>query len=220
MLPGYSPSIVYAGDIPQRVSFVASAISGDATIVIPSAAQAGDLVVILQMAANTVSTVPTAVTPAGFTDISNISSNVQNYNPMRNICSYKVITAADKGATLTGMEGNNSNRKMLLVFRTIHPITAITPVSIQTHNTTSAPSLKTITVAGQPAPVILMGQGSTIGADVTLSGTVATEGVIVNSSNNRQTAAYLIQNDVVANKTFNQSNGNVNMMQCFGLVVT
>lgn len=99
------------GVFPTTVSFVDSTATSTGTIVIPNSAQTGDLAILCDSAAG--GTI-TAVIPTGFTSYSNLT----NASPaIRGIISYKILTASDPGATVTGMAAATNLRKTLLVFR-------------------------------------------------------------------------------------------------------
>jgi hypothetical protein len=83
-----------------------SATSTASTITWPSV-KAGDIAVLHDYAASAAST-PTAVTPDGFTNACD-SSNAT----LRAMTSWKLCTGAESGS-LTGMNGNVSNRKAMV----------------------------------------------------------------------------------------------------------
>jgi len=88
--------------------------------------QAGDLAVILDMASNTIAALPTFITPAGWSATTNTSGNDDSGNGVRANLSYKILTAANIGATFTGMQGNLRHRKSVIMFRCTRPIQAVT----------------------------------------------------------------------------------------------
>ena len=89
------------------------------TFTIDSGIQTGDLMVLLD-AATMIST-SGLVVPSGFTMV---SDNLETTNP-RFVSSYKILTAADAGTTLTGMTGSVASRKILLYFRFATPVTSV-----------------------------------------------------------------------------------------------
>lgn len=96
----------------NTISLFASAVSNTSTITVPSGVEAGDFMVLFDIAFNA-STTPTLVTPSGFTAAVNNTGNNG-----RIATSYKqVLSSADAETTLTGMNGTTSNNKILLVFR-------------------------------------------------------------------------------------------------------
>lgn len=88
--------------------------AGSATISMPAGIQSGDLAVLFDLAQNTSTTQPTAVTPTGFT---NESSNAAGATyGVRSMSSYKVLTGSE--TTITGMAtGTRDTLKVLVVFR-------------------------------------------------------------------------------------------------------
>ena len=96
----------------NTISLFASATSDTSTITVPSGVQAGDFMALFDIAQNTSGT-PTLVVPSGFTQ-----DREANGNQRRIINSYKqILSSADAGTTLTGMNGTSTNNKILLVFR-------------------------------------------------------------------------------------------------------
>jgi hypothetical protein len=112
VLWGGTKSFPSTGVTSNTISLFASAISDTSTITVPSGVEAGDFMVLFDIAFNT-STTPTLVTPSGFTTI----EDGNGVNGRINTSRKQVLSSADAGTTLTGMNGNSSNNKILLVFR-------------------------------------------------------------------------------------------------------
>ena len=86
--------------------------SATASAVIPATIQAGDIAVFIDR--TSAASAITPVIPAGFTSI--VQSNHGGTNLRNTFSSYKLLTAADSGATVTGMTGS-SYSKVLMIFR-------------------------------------------------------------------------------------------------------
>ncbi|MCX5569588.1 hypothetical protein [Kaistia nematophila] len=99
-----------------------NASSTGSTITIPGTAQAGDIAVFSQYAFSSGGT-PTAVEFSGATTVNNVAGGPSTVR--RVMISYKVLTAGDIGAALTGMN-SSSNLKSVRIIRPSKPITSIT----------------------------------------------------------------------------------------------
>jgi hypothetical protein len=133
----------------QTIAFRSSATSTGSTITAPSDIVAGDLLVLLDVALNT-SGFPTAVTP--FTSFLNNT----NQTARRILFSKKIADGTEAGATLTGMNGTNSNSKTLYVFST-NGATSSSEFDIGYEATDNAPASQNITSASGSPPLVSMG---------------------------------------------------------------
>lgn len=125
------------------VEFVDSATSTSSTVTIPATAQAGDVCYLFDLGRG-IGSPPTSVVPAGFTSIYDDSET-----PMRSIASFKVLGGGDPGATITGMNGNQSNDKVVLVFRPSRAA-SVSNASIATEVTNSNPTSQVIAAGATP----------------------------------------------------------------------
>lgn len=131
------------------IAFRASATSLTSTITVPSGIQSGDILVLHDTATNA-TTIPTAVVPTGFTSILNEAFTTQR----RTINSYKIANGTESGTTITGMNGANTNAKILLVFSAKANTVNVKSVNYQC--TDADPTSQTITAsAGRPALVAI-----------------------------------------------------------------
>jgi hypothetical protein len=96
-----------------RWGLATSAVSSAATITQPAGIEPGDLLLLLQFAINS-SGLPTAVTPAGYSNIINSTTGATN---VRFMLSHKPAVGNEDSVAITGMNGNNHNSKVLAVFR-------------------------------------------------------------------------------------------------------
>lgn len=139
----------------RSTSVVAQVVSSSATIVVPSSAIAGDLL-ILADGADFSANNPTIVVPTGFTLLAS-----QGYGASLShgaAVSVKIASTSDAGSTLTGMNGNQGNAKSLFVVRGDIDIKSFS-AAINKDGTTSdaAPASQTAVGTGVVAPAIVIG---------------------------------------------------------------
>lgn len=105
------------------------------------------LCVVHQSAESTTGTPPTLVTPSGWTAISAGQTTMTNANSrgMRFNTVYKVITAADLGATVIGMSGTQTNRICANIWWFNRPLQTVTVITGLTGMTASAAVPSTVT---------------------------------------------------------------------------
>lgn len=120
-------------------------ISNNPNITIPGTILDGDLCFYYDFAytAVGVTTVPTAVTPTGFTNVLNISSAPNQ--ACRAMLSYKILTTSDQLTSPVGMN-STSERKILLIFRPNKTITTVTPVISASQATSATPASQTLSI--------------------------------------------------------------------------
>jgi hypothetical protein len=176
---------------PTSLSYVGSASSTGATITIPATSQAGDIAVLYDVALTSGSTPPTLVTPAGWANRVDEASAVTRLA----VCT-KLLDGSDPGAVITGMNGVDSNDKLMVVFRPDAPINNLAASSF-THELNNADaSPQTISASGAAAPVLVIGGcGATGGLPVVFSTASPAFDATVTSSSGRQTIGYKIYNE-------------------------
>jgi hypothetical protein len=135
------------------IEFIASVTSVAAgttapTLVIPAAtARAGDLAVVFVGTRSSASILPTPALPTGFTSVNAVASNTAVGANIR--AAYKILVAADIGATVTGAAGAGTGgaNMTLLIFRSTKILTdatvTVTAGGIQA--TTATPTAQTVT---------------------------------------------------------------------------
>lgn len=137
---------------PSTAAFHDTAVSTASTVTWPSGIQNGDLAVLLDFATG-VAAAPATVTPSGFTLIG--TSQAVKFH--RANASYKKCDGTETGS-LTGMNGNSANRKLLLIIRPSTGAAATwTPGTPSQQATTANPSAQTVTVASETVPVVVCG---------------------------------------------------------------
>jgi hypothetical protein len=139
-------------DTSYDVTFVASSFqssTANSSIVIPAAAQAGDIAVLFDRQNTTTSGF---VTPTGWTTIANRFNGGNKSN-----ISYKVLTAGDPGLSITGQ--GTTARKIMVVYRPSEPINSVTVVTNSqtgpSFATTAAPASLTQDLTAQTSRPIL-----------------------------------------------------------------
>lgn len=174
ILWGATKSFPSTGVTSNTVTLFASAVSNTSTITVPSGVEAGDFMVLFDTAFSGSS--PTLVTPSGFTAVvSNTGSNG------RIATSYKqVLSSADAGTTLTGMDGATSDNKILLVFRGTngYGFDSLLFNAVDTSISTSSISASDI----GPSPVDSYAQGITVTVGAFYGSTGITPGTHISFS--------------------------------------
>jgi hypothetical protein len=183
-----------ASNAPTSLSFVSSTTSQASTITCPTV-EAGDIGVLWDVAGD--NSPPAAVVPSGWTAISNLNVDAGTY-AIRAILSYKIFAGTEDGSSITGMAGNNSEPKVLLLFRP-NAGSVVSALELQSPwNAFCAdadPPTQTISASGQPAPLIrIAAVGRVAGTPiVTLNGTFDAT-VLQGDGNAYAKIAYAIQN--------------------------
>lgn len=133
--------------------------SASDTCSLPTGSAIGDLAVLFDMAKNDSTTIPTEVTPSGWTQALASTGLSQGAisGSMRQVVSYKVLTNADITAgSVTGMTANDRVKRML-AFIPDASITTVTPGSWNQELTSGDPASQTVTASGQQTPLVVFG---------------------------------------------------------------
>lgn len=147
------------GSMPS-ISFFNSATATGNSVTLPASLQDDtDLGVYFDWCVHTA--IPTDVVPSGWTGIT-----TEGLVSARLRVSYKLLTAAEASSSVAGMtQGDVLKAKVVLVFRGSSALTTITPSTWNKQTTGSNPTLQTVSAAGQPGPLIVLGMaGATITA--------------------------------------------------------
>lgn len=137
------PSTRIVDDTDFQIYVVSQTSSTASTIAVPSGAQAGDVAVLFDYGTNASTTIPTSVTPTGFTLISDAS--ISSTSSGRSVISYKVLVSGDLGGTITGINAT-TNEKILFIFRPNQPVITSNSLSI----TLSTPGSQAVS-SGNPS---------------------------------------------------------------------
>lgn len=189
----------------NSVSFVTSAVTANVgSIVIPSSAKAGDLAILFDYSA----TYTTYTVPANWDLI------VRTVSVLHAMCSYKILTAQDVGASVTGLPG--SALKTILVFRPNRPISAITVGSVNGQTTTSAPSNQTLSVPFASSPILGIAQYISTGA-ITSAASTVNMSTVTNTTNQLCKYSIFGKDSPSSNSTISMGDHGTNLMQSFYL---
>lgn len=137
----------------SSVSFRASAVSSTASITIPAGAAVGDWAILVDFAVKTAGT-PSAVVPAGWTHNTSLGGTSAT---SRVAVLWKILAAGEPGASITGMDGNASDQKVMLVFSANAAISTGTFASMTTETTNGNAADQTVTAGSGHAPLIVLG---------------------------------------------------------------
>jgi hypothetical protein len=157
----------------KHLTFIASAISLGATIVIPAGAQAGDIAILCDGDINAVFNPPTDI-PTGWISSSNVVGGGGLYF-LRVITSYKILVAGDPGATITGMSTGLGVGKTMIVFRPDWTIVSITPSVANEQVTAGDPAAQTLAMSASVSPCIGIASYNSGGDITTRTGVGMTE---------------------------------------------
>ena len=197
------------------ITKISDVISTGETITVMSGVKAGDLLVFFDFANRTSDyyTIPSAVTPSGFTLIHSFGENyIQGTGAEvgRWSAYYKIATGTESSTTLTGMDSDR-NRKCLLLFRGTRQISSVAINSVVsgvggTGAFTTATS--TITSSAGDNPFLIFGfigcyaeyYTSTTSFTASWSGETMSSRYIINDTENVAVAAWTIKNyNITAN---------------------
>ena len=120
-------------------------------ITIPTV-QTGDIGIYFNFASASSSTIPTAVTPSGWTNAANTTFSVGGGSPSacRSMVHYKTMNSSDSATTLTGMDGRN----LLIFYRPNRTVSTYTVSALTQQATSSAPTNQTLAMSGVSGPYI------------------------------------------------------------------
>lgn len=169
-----------------------SAVSSTSQITIPASAAVGDLAVLVDFAIATV-TAPSAVTPSGW-DLRGTMSI--GGDPARMTVLIKVLAAGEPGSTITGMDGNSSDQKVMFTFTPNAPISTYT-VGYETAQASNGdPADQTVTANLGRAPLVVLGFAGC--ADAVGAFDVETPAFTAKTTQGNVIAGYLIYNSAQA----------------------
>ncbi|MGV8838983.1 MAG: hypothetical protein ACWA6X_01625 [Bauldia sp.] len=166
---------------------VLSATSNGSTITIPAGARAGDIAYLFDVAYSL--STPSDVVPSGFSGLYTVTGG-GTVGRLR--VSKKILVTADAGVSKTGMNGSQSNDKVMLVFRANWPIATSVESADFTNMTTGNPTLQTITASGGRFPLIVFGLAHGYNSTVAFSTESPAFAAKVTTSSNDLTVGYSI----------------------------
>jgi hypothetical protein len=147
-----------AGGVLTTITLFASATSTSNVIAFPANILAGDLIVLLDRAENQfIGTIPSDVTPTGFTRIgSSLSLLTSGTSGTRSNLWYKLAAGTETG-NLTGMDGSTFDDKCMYVFRGDVPAKTITVGDAEGTIVDTDPGDLTCSASAGIAPLIMIG---------------------------------------------------------------
>jgi hypothetical protein len=133
--------------------------TNSATITAPATIQAGDILILAQYSSSLTS-VPTAVFPSGFTTVVN-TGGVE----ARAIISYKIADGSEASAVFTGMDATGTDQfdaKAMYVFRGDAAAVSVTISDVNGEVQTSGnPAAQVKNIASEVAPLVVIGSFGT-----------------------------------------------------------
>lgn len=166
MMPGMTGAVAMTGQftpIPlSEVALVDSTTSVDtATVALPTGHRIGDLALLYDWCyVENDGGDPASVVPSGFTSFqggTGVSGEIDppDQGKVRVLISYKILDGTEPAETsLTGMNGNRREAKIVKLFRGNVRIKSVTPKSLNTYITFGNPSEQTIAAAAGLAPLV------------------------------------------------------------------
>lgn len=208
--------------------FIGSTQSETNSITLPASINAGDLLIIFNMAYQE-DTYPTAVTPSGFTNKAN-STFIRLNNSSRAMVSVKKATGSEDSTSVstmsvTGLRGTTS---LCLQFRPVNfSITNASNITLGNRDTEGYygnPGSVTASATDVKLPAIAFGHITAhrgTGKPAFSSQSPTFDGIVqlnLSADNYKQTIGYRIQDDVVSSQTCDMSDeGTMNWLQVFQL---
>lgn len=153
-IPGMTAQMVFQQSADFDISYLTNSTSISTTITGPSEIQAGDLLVLFDLAYY----FPSAVVPSGFTSIKELN------NSMISILSYKIADGSEANASITGMYGPDATRKILVVYRPTISLASLSVGGVVGNITSNNPPAQTIAASGATGISIGVACFSSVGA--------------------------------------------------------
>lgn len=184
---------------PTQLTFVASTTSAAETISVSGSAQAGDWAILSDMSSNNVAI--SKVVPTGWTEISSDNLILATWS----VVSAKILTAADVGATVTGMNTDAGNlTKVMFVFRPNGIISNAISSTWESEISLGNPSSQSVAASGVATPLVVLGIVGSTGSDTANFSTASpafTATVLVDGGTGSQRMGYTIYNSSPSSHT-------------------
>lgn len=208
-LPGSGMGMMWSGSAALTFSLAASGTSSTNTVLIPSAAEAGDVAVVFDGAFNTGPGSITSVTPAGWSTAINAYSEYGGVDVARLKVNYKKLVAGDLGTSPSF--SNDTDRKVILIFRPSKTVNSIVNGSWNSELTTGNPVAQTVTVSGVTTPLIVFAFGSVnTTSGPAFADTPAMNEVVCAGTSWSVNVGYLIYNTSPSNQSIDIADGGTN----------
>ena len=212
-------TFVGSGSSLSSVSFLTSVNVSATTITIPATVIDGDFAVLFDHAGG--SSMPSDVTPSGWTSHANLAGSVSTAADFRYRASYRLLTTALAGTSVTGMVSTGFlSSKIMLVFRPNIPAFTLTLKDPATEFTSSDPASQTLTSGSGTNPLVSFGYvGSYADSPVFSTASPSFDSQITQGTNSR--AGYKIYNSSPSNHTIDMNDlGNHNCLSTFYIEVS
>lgn len=199
ILPGFPVLFPVAVPTATIAYFASSGNTGNTpTITCPASIAAGDLIILLDNSFNPAGSIPTAVTPSGWTQAVSQGDNFPGTGAVRTSICYKTADGSEGGTSITGMSSSTPlTEKLMLVFRPTGGTPTWTPSGAAADNDASAsPTIGTITAGSAPGVMVCYGNNFGVGSD---NLTMSPAGSYGNNGSAR--AGYIVYNSSPANNT-------------------
>jgi hypothetical protein len=132
------------------LSFITSATSTAQSISCPSNVQAGDLIIISDVAV-TIPAAPSSVVPSGFTLITpSLASGYRRQN-----LSYKIASGSEGGSNIIGMDGTIDS-KLLIILRGSSSIESINVSTVNSEITSNNPVSQDVSSSEGTSPLVVI----------------------------------------------------------------
>jgi hypothetical protein len=138
--------------------FIVAATSSNntATIALPAAVNAGDLLLLFQASTSTnPAAIPTAVTPAGWTNLVNQGASLSTL-ATRYMIDYKIADGSEDNSLVTGMD-STADRKVVAQFRKDQPIASVALVDLGAEATDDDPADQVVNSSAGSPPLVVFG---------------------------------------------------------------
>lgn len=198
-LAGQDATLTFVPGSVSSITFHASATADATTITIPATVQDGDFAVLFDFAGG--SSAPSDVTPSGWTSNANLAGLISGGFSFRSRISYRILTAALAGTSVTGMvSGGATAAKVMLVFRPNVAASTLTLGDPATGATSGNPASQTLTSGSGAAPLVALGFAASYNNSPTFStASPAFGGEVASGTVTR--AGYKIYNSSPSNHT-------------------
>ena len=194
----------------SSISVFATAISTAETITLPDGIEEGDLIVLFQVAIDADSTPPALVTPSGFSSID--SATITSIISYRTEVAYKLADGTEGGTSITGMSGNNSDHKRVVVFRGDVAATTAIVADVESVVDSGNPPAQTVTSGSGTAPLIVFGTWTATASEQDRTMTPEKDGELGSGAT---WIGWKIYNSSPANVSVDTADHGINMMQSF-----
>jgi hypothetical protein len=195
------------------LTFVTSGTSATHTVLIPAAAEAGDIAVVFDGAFNKGTGSITSVTPSGWSTAVDASSGFGGTDDARMKVNYKKLVAGDLG-TSPAFSNTILDRKVILIFRPSSVINSVVNGSWNTELTVNNPSAQTVTVVGVATPLIVFAFGGV--SDSTgpaFTGSPSMNEVVCTGTSWSVNVGYLVYNTSPSDQSIDIGDGGANGLQ-------